>query len=193
MPPLPSRQIVNASPTAPKARITNVVASGSDATRREASPWDRWPRWNSDDITSSQGAVAATFQQSPAATPGMVPVTYSAAVVARNTPQRDTGPEAEVAGRTHIVVDGDSLEKLAERYLDDPTLDDEIYRLNRDVLASPELLPIGVELQIPDDRMAAAEVSRTASNMVPVERMPRPFEGPPRAELLPPIPAGQND
>ena len=53
-----------------------------------------------------------------------------------------------------MLVDGDSLAKLAERYLDDPELDDEIYRLNRDVLTSPDLLPIGVELRIPDGRMA---------------------------------------
>ena len=104
----------------------------------------------------------------------MVPVTYSSAVVARNTPERDAGRETTPTGRTHVVVDGDSLKKLAERYLDDPARDGEIYRLNRDVLASPELLPIGVELRIPDDQLADANVSRTAPSMSPAHILARP-------------------
>jgi hypothetical protein len=192
LPALPAQPRLDASPATPQARITNVVAADREPSRREASPWDRWPRWNSDDVASAKGPVAATFQESSNSA-GMVPVTYSAAVVARNTPARDHGLEAAPIGRTHVVVDGDSLQKLAERYLDDPTRDGEIYRLNRDVLSSPELLPIGVELQIPDDQLADANLSRTASNMVPVEWTPRPFEDPPRAELLAPIPANRSD
>ena len=52
--------------------------------------------------------------------------------------------------RLHVVVDGDSLERLANRYLDDPRRSREIYDLNRELIASPDLLPIGVELKIPD-------------------------------------------
>ncbi len=55
-----------------------------------------------------------------------------------------------VESRTHIVSDGDSLERLASRYLSDPRRGNEIYELNRDVLSSPDMLPIGVELRIPD-------------------------------------------
>jgi hypothetical protein len=103
--------------------------------------------------------------------------------------------------RTHVVVDGDSLAKLADRYLDDPELDDEIFRLNRDVLSSPELLPIGVELRIPAGRMAESnrnfqpmrdsEVSQPGvpRGMVPVEWTPRTFDAVPRAQLLRPLPA----
>jgi hypothetical protein len=47
------------------------------------------------------------------------------------------------------VVDGDSLPKLAGRYLKDPDRAWEIYRLNRDVLRSPDLLPIGIVLKLP--------------------------------------------
>ena len=50
----------------------------------------------------------------------------------------------------HIVVDGDSLAKLAGRYLDDPKRSVEIYELNRELLANPDLLPIGTALKIPD-------------------------------------------
>ena len=48
------------------------------------------------------------------------------------------------------MVDGDSLKKLASRYLDDPHRDWEIFKLNRDSLQDPELLPIGAVLKIPD-------------------------------------------
>jgi hypothetical protein len=116
------------------------------------------------------------------------------------------GGEAENLenGRTHMVVDGDTLAKLADRYLDDPELDDEIFRLNRDVLTSPDLLPIGVELRIPDGRVADSQrallsspavdaKSSVPAGMVPVEWMPKSFAGVPRAQLLRPIPAGRSD
>ena len=49
----------------------------------------------------------------------------------------------------HVVRNGDTLEGLAERYLDDPGRGLEIFDLNRDQLSNPYLLPIGVELRIP--------------------------------------------
>ena len=49
----------------------------------------------------------------------------------------------------HIVRNGDTLEKLAERYLDDASRALELFDLNRDQLANPHLLPIGAELLIP--------------------------------------------
>jgi nucleoid-associated protein YgaU len=69
---------------------------------------------------------------------------------------RGPAPLAEVPGpferrgpATHRVVDGDTLAKLAERYLGSPTRAMDIFEANRSVLISPELLPIGVELQLP--------------------------------------------
>ncbi|MCR4415838.1 MAG: LysM peptidoglycan-binding domain-containing protein, partial [Thermoguttaceae bacterium] len=53
------------------------------------------------------------------------------------------------AARIHKIADGDTLAGLAERYLGDPSRAGEIYRANRDVLASPDALPIGRELKIP--------------------------------------------
>ena len=60
------------------------------------------------------------------------------------SPNRD-----EPSPATHVVADGDTLTGLAERYLGTPDRYLEIYELNRDVLASPELLPIGHALKIP--------------------------------------------
>jgi nucleoid-associated protein YgaU len=51
--------------------------------------------------------------------------------------------------RSHKIVDGDTLPALAERYLGSAARANEIFNANRDVLANPELLPIGAELKIP--------------------------------------------
>lgn len=63
------------------------------------------------------------------------------------------GPPAPAAQAVpppvHKIVDGDTLRALAQRYLGSAERSLEIYEANRDVLPSPELLPIGVELRIP--------------------------------------------
>jgi hypothetical protein len=51
--------------------------------------------------------------------------------------------------RIHKIVDGDSLEKLAEQYLGSSARAGEIFALNGDVLQAPDLLPIGRVLKIP--------------------------------------------
>jgi nucleoid-associated protein YgaU len=51
--------------------------------------------------------------------------------------------------RAHVVHNGDTLERLAERYLADGARAVELFDLNRDVLENPHLLPIGAELRIP--------------------------------------------
>lgn len=51
--------------------------------------------------------------------------------------------------RTYIVQDGDSLERLAQRYLGDEGRAIEIFDLNRQVLENPHILPLGTELKIP--------------------------------------------
>lgn len=56
--------------------------------------------------------------------------------------------------RRHRIVDGDTLEALAERYLGSTDRSLEIYEANRDVLPGPGLLPIGAELRIPSGRRA---------------------------------------
>ena len=78
----------------------------------------------------------------------------------------------ETVGRRHIVSDGDSLPRLAKRYLGDAALASSIFAANRDTLSSPRLLPIGAELVIPD-RDAALAAGDTVQN--------------PRARLQPPV------
>ncbi len=59
------------------------------------------------------------------------------------------GTSAAVLDKRHRIRDGDTLRELARRYLgsEDRYLD--LFEFNRDVLARPELLPIGAELRIP--------------------------------------------
>jgi nucleoid-associated protein YgaU len=111
--------------------------------------------------------------------------------------------ESDIA-RTHIVVDGDSLERLAERYLDDPQRASEIYGANRELLTSPDLLPIGVELTIPSrnsvptfdstspqsfiPRSVAVRLPATDSGLVPVRPIPSSLGMMPRAQLARPLP-----
>ena len=56
---------------------------------------------------------------------------------------------SDQAGRTHRVVDGDTLESLAEHYLGSSARAEEIHAANRELLSNPKLLPIGAELKIP--------------------------------------------
>ena len=49
----------------------------------------------------------------------------------------------------HRVIDGDTLQALAQRYLGDPGRAAEIFEVNREARSDPELLPIGAVLKIP--------------------------------------------
>ncbi len=70
---------------------------------------------------------------------------------------------ATYTSRTHKVVDGDSLSKIAAKYLGRADRYQEIFQANRNVLAKPDLLPIGVELRIPPrDNPAGAESTQLA-------------------------------
>ncbi|MCA9215216.1 MAG: hypothetical protein KDB27_19245 [Planctomycetales bacterium] len=52
----------------------------------------------------------------------------------------------------HRIADGDELRLLAGKYLDDESRFMEIFELNRKVLQHPELLPVGTEIQVYDER-----------------------------------------
>jgi len=83
-------------------------------------------------------------------------------------PRREDRDEAVAAATRHRIVDGDTLESIAERYLKDRARWSDIYQHNRDVLATPGALPIGVELRIPP--RDAALVLPSEPPMVPLRR-----------------------
>ncbi len=69
--------------------------------------------------------------------------------------------------QTHKVVDGDTLPQLAQQYLGRADRYLEIFEYNRDVLESPDVLPIGAELRMPSRFAAPAGDSATTKDAVP--------------------------
>ncbi len=65
--------------------------------------------------------------------------------------------DQSLAEATHKLADGDTLPALAEHYLGAAARWREIYEYNRDILTSPDLLPIGGELRIPSGRRPSRE------------------------------------
>jgi nucleoid-associated protein YgaU len=167
------------SSDAPRARLRNEAprALGIDpqspaAIRRL--PADDGTAANPYRVANPTAAVPTSWTAPPLLNAGFVdnrvsslamPASYTATTSSMHaltdnsvSPPPWPAPEETSEPRMHIVVDGDSLERLASRYLSDPRRGREIYELNRDKLSSPDLLPIGVELKIPDRVVAASWV-----------------------------------
>ena len=179
--------------TPPVTSESGDPASGSDAYK-VMSTWPASPQLLPAGFASDGNATAAT--------------TASYDTSAKTTDNRQVAPppwparEESSEPRMHVIVDGDSLEKLAGRYLDDPHRSAEIFELNREVLSSPDLLPIGEELKIPEratrtswDRQGRragfpndASVREAANgNLVPVRPISS-YDGViPRAQLARPV------
>jgi nucleoid-associated protein YgaU len=71
-------------------------------------------------------------------------------------------PATASAPTRHKVVDGDTLDLLAERYLGSATRAMEIFEANRSVLTNPKELRIGLELKIPRAEPATAQTANMA-------------------------------
>ncbi len=69
---------------------------------------------------------------------------------------------------THTIRDGDTLSRLAERYLGEGRRYLEIYEYNRDVLPGPDVLPIGAQLRIPPRSGGARPAAEAQPPMVPI-------------------------
>src|SRR2546423_2367907 len=86
--------------------------------------------------------------------------------------------------RTHTVVHGDNLWDLSQRYLGNPFLWPEIYRLNRDVIEDPHWIYPGEVLRLPGPETLA---------QTPTPGAP-PLPGPEAPPSQPaPAPVGQLD
>jgi phage tail protein X len=86
--------------------------------------------------------------------------------------------------RTHRIVDGDTLAKIAERYWGNAALAEALWQANRDVLAAPDPLPLGVTLTIPVQPNGGQNTDRPH-----VEELPAPVKQPQAAAPQSPLPA----
>jgi len=77
-------------------------------------------------------------------------------------------PQRSVA-ITHKIVDGDSLEALAEVHLGSRSRWTEIYNANPEILDNPEVLPLGATIMIlPELRPSMPASSQETESLVPV-------------------------
>lgn len=83
------------------------------------------------------------------ATPGLSGSVDGGLDASSDDPTEVASSDAQPAFITHEVVAGDNLSKLAKQYLGSHTKYLALYEANRDVLASPNDLSLGMKLKIP--------------------------------------------
>jgi nucleoid-associated protein YgaU len=136
---------------------------------------------------------------------GKSPLPGGAGIVPRDPEGTVYGTRrADEARRTHMIVDGDTLFYLAERYLGDGERYLEIFEANRDVLSDPDLLVLGAVLRLPsadtpapspEESLAEAASSgslvpvSTSSPVAPMTEVAPPA-APPAVNLATPPPVG---
>jgi nucleoid-associated protein YgaU len=76
---------------------------------------------------------------------------------------QEAPPAAKV--RRHRIAEGDTLARLAEQYLGSRDRYLELFQANADVLFDPRLIPIGVEIVIPDRTTIIAQAAATPATV----------------------------
>ena len=94
----------------------------------------------------AESTVAATPSVSSAPEASSSPRGQYRPVKARAATRNDDS----LAARRHTVKEGETLYGLAQQYYGDGDKFIDIYRVNREVLKTPDQLPPGTELLIPD-------------------------------------------
>jgi len=106
-----------------------------------------------------------------------------------------TIPQGPPPLRTHRIVDGDTLVRLAERFLGDGNRYEEIYALNQSQLPDANLLPIGVEIKIPPRHGSLVPRTTPVYSAAPSDVESRASINPlpvlSSSDGLVPVPAGQ--
>jgi nucleoid-associated protein YgaU len=129
----------NAASTAPLAGSTSSEAAAAGAAGSPPAA----PLIAADPISPQ---IRTTFFPGPGAAPPQLETMPLAPAVAGSAA---AAGGRELAVELHTIRDGDTLHSLAQKYLGDAGQADLLYRLNRDLLPSPEMLPIGARLRIP--------------------------------------------
>lgn len=185
----PSTAPLEAPSTPPQPTFAHQPAS-------ESSPW-------TDRANTSQPAAPLPWSSAgPAGSPQRAPTALHTPAV-ETTSGWDEGRPARPI-RWHVVSDGDSLPRLAQRYLNDSSRSGEIFEENRNVLQDPEVLPIGVQLRIPEagpapsavqvyDAQGAARNGIQARRLVELPEVSPSAAAPPVARLGAPQLAGSSN
>jgi hypothetical protein len=188
------------APLAPAAQPATTPVAAREHNSLAAPRFDSWSAAH-----AAAPAAPAAFEQAANAAPTIVAppngLTQPPALTPIAPPPWPM-PDDESQPRRHVVVDGDSLARLAGRYLDDSRRGHEIFEANRGVLNDPEILPLGVELVIPDRTAAtpnpqspqsfaprAVAIYASPGGLVPVRPVPAASGFAPRALLDRPMPA----
>lgn len=149
----------------PGALTENAAKNSTFAPQQPANPFER----TVPELTPEKHAPAEHAHLVEPAVRSTRPA--PAVLPAAQSPKTTTEPAAP---RMHTVRDGDTLATLAQRYLGDAGRAGEIFEFNRTLLRRPDLLPIGVTLEIP-----------AASSTPPADQLPQ--------RRLVPIPPGALD
>lgn len=188
---LPFRRTVSPEPTVVADAATNQLSLGEGVSLQmpgqtmsaplESKPPAPWTAERDQDDRSSMTELPAdadlAAQTKPPALPDQYRPLFKPAPASDNS-GRVVPQEGQSASRKpvkkHTIHDGDTLESLAVRYLGDVKRAGEILEANREVLADPQLLPIGAAIVIPPDAAAAdhhpadATVVEDAPRLVPL-------------------------
>ena len=65
--------------------------------------------------------------------------------------------QQETPPRYHVVVEGDTLSRIAEKYYGQERFANEIFKANRNIIKNPDLLHIGWKLRIPSAEEIASK------------------------------------
>ena len=115
-----------------------------------------------DSARNADDAPAPTSVKPASATRQPPPRGQTRATKARPAVQSDEAESNASVARRHTVTTGDTLAGLAERYYGDREKSEDIYSANRDLLNSPEELPAGTVLVIPELMKASDDTSKQA-------------------------------
>jgi nucleoid-associated protein YgaU len=107
-----------------------------------------------DSVVARRGPSSERLNVAP---PPAMPIAFHPmADELRPTSWKPTPPAPQrpvVKPRKYVLRDGDSLERLAERFLGDKSRAEEIFGMNRHVLSRADLLPVGAEIVLPPRRL----------------------------------------
>ncbi len=165
-----------AAPTAASQPTGGHVSLGSPQVARRAVSRQAAPPRMAATFTD---AVGSSLRWAPRRASTLPPV--AGQVQPRGNPAQ-TGAAASVPQENrvhfHTLRDGDTLALLSQRFYGSPDYAGFLFAQNRDVLKSPDLLPIGVRLRIPATPRASAQPQPNQTQRCdPTELVPVAWNG----------------